>query len=75
MSVSVPSVLVPGFDLGLGEGEGVGHLCSIGHGEVLLHTESTLQKRQLAVTERRAAPVETCQLSTVNWCQLSTGRD
>ena len=63
LSRRVPSVLVPGFDLGLGECECVCHLCPVRHRQVLLHSEPPLQEGQLAVTEGRPPPAGAAQAS------------
>lgn len=50
----VPSVLVPGFYLSLGEVQELGHASAISNRQVLLCPESPFEERQLGVRERRA---------------------
>ena len=50
-----PPVLVPGLDLGVGEGELGCQLHAVLHAEVFLSLERLLQTRQLVVREGRAS--------------------
>lgn len=47
------SVLVPSFDLGLGEGQGVGHVAPIRHAQIFLASKLSLEVSELGVGERR----------------------
>lgn len=49
---NLPSVLVPRFDLGLGEGQGVGHVASIRHAQIFLAAKLSLQVGELGMGER-----------------------
>lgn len=50
--IYLPSVLVPRFDLGLGERQGVGHVASVCHAQILLTAKLSLQVSELGMGER-----------------------
>lgn len=50
--IYLPSVLVPRFDLGLGERQGVGHVASICHAQIFLTAKLSLEVSELSMGER-----------------------
>lgn len=50
----LPAVLVPGFDLGVGEVEFGGEFHAVLHAEVLLALEGRLERIELMISESRA---------------------
>jgi hypothetical protein len=53
---SLPSILIPGLDLRLREGKGVGHVAPVGHTQVLLAAELPLEVGQLGMGEGGPPP-------------------